>query len=55
MIARRNMRYLVTVGKHVGNIRAIVRQPPITTIEGLLKAAFSAGSAPRLYSEDLSE
>jgi hypothetical protein len=42
---------LVTAGKHVNNIRAIARQPPIT-VEGLLEAVFSVGSAPRLYSED---
>jgi hypothetical protein len=42
----------VTAGKHVNNIRAINSQPPITTIEGLLEAAFSVGSALRLYSED---
>jgi hypothetical protein len=46
MIARRNIRCLVTVGKHVNDIRAIARQPPITT-EGLLEAVFSVGSAPR--------
>jgi hypothetical protein len=43
---------LVTAGKHVKNIRAIARQPPITKIEELLKAVFSAGSGPDLYSED---
>jgi hypothetical protein len=43
------MRCLVAAGKHVNDIRAIVRQPPITT-EKLLEAAFSVGSAPRLYS-----
>jgi hypothetical protein len=52
MIARRNMHCLVTVGKHVNSIRAIARQPPITTIGKLLKAVFSVGSAPRLYNED---
>jgi hypothetical protein len=43
---------LVMVGKHVTDIRAIARQPPIATIEGLSEAMFSVGSAPRLYSED---
>jgi hypothetical protein len=42
---------LVAAGKHVNDIRAIPRQPPITT-EKLLEAVFSVGSAPRLYSED---
>jgi hypothetical protein len=46
------MRCLVTAGKHVNNIRDIGRQPSITTIEGLLEAAFSVGSDPRLYSEE---
>jgi hypothetical protein len=45
------MRYLVTVGKHVDDIRANAKQPPITTIEKLLEAVFSVGFAPRLYSE----
>jgi hypothetical protein len=43
------MRYLVTAGKHVNDIRAIARQPFITTIEGLLEVVFSVESAPRLY------
>jgi hypothetical protein len=35
--------------KHVNNIRAITRQPPITTIqELLLRALFSVWSAPGL-------
>jgi hypothetical protein len=38
------MRCLVTAGKHVNDIRAIARQPPITT-EKLLEAVFSVGSA----------
>jgi hypothetical protein len=42
---------LVTAGKHVNDIRAIARQAPIT-IEKMLEAVFSVGSAPRLYSED---
>jgi hypothetical protein len=46
------MRYFVAAGKHVNHIRAIARQQPITTIEGLLEAVFSVESAPRLYSED---
>jgi hypothetical protein len=45
------MHCLVTAGKHVNNIRALARQPPITTIE-LLGAVFSVGSAPRLYNEE---
>jgi hypothetical protein len=45
---RRNMRCLVTADKHVNIIRAITRQPLLTTIEGLLEAVFSVGSAPRL-------
>jgi hypothetical protein len=40
------------VAKHVNNIRAIARQPPIITIEGLLDAVFFVGSAPKVYSED---
>jgi hypothetical protein len=43
---------LVAPGKHVTDIRAIARKPPITTIEKLLEAVFSVGSAPRLFSED---
>jgi hypothetical protein len=54
-IARRNMRCLVTAGKHVNNIRAIASQPPITTIEGLLEALFSIGSSPRLHNDDTSQ
>jgi hypothetical protein len=49
---RRNVRCLVTAGKHVNNIRAIARNPPITTIEGLLKAVFSVSSAPWPHTED---
>jgi hypothetical protein len=45
-------RCFVTVCTHVNNIRAIAKQQPITTIEELLKAAFSVGSAPRPYNED---
>jgi hypothetical protein len=52
-IARMNMCCLVTACEHVNNIRAIARQPPITTIEGILEATFSVGSASRLYSEGL--
>jgi hypothetical protein len=43
---------LVTASKHIINIQAITRQPPITAVEGLLEAVFSVGSAPRLCSED---
>jgi hypothetical protein len=49
---RRNMCCLVAAGKHVNNIQAVVRQPPITTIEKLLDEVFSVGSALRLYSKD---
>jgi hypothetical protein len=42
---------LVTAGKHVNNIGAIARQPPISTY-GLQEVVFSVESAPRLYSED---
>jgi hypothetical protein len=45
------MHCLATAGKHVNNIRAIARLPPIT-IEKLVEAVFSLGSAPRLYNED---
>jgi hypothetical protein len=38
--------------KHVNNIRDIARQPPITTIEELLRAVFSVGSDPDLHNED---
>jgi hypothetical protein len=44
--------FLVTVGKHVNSIRAIARQPIITTIEEVLGAVLSVGSAPGLYMED---
>jgi hypothetical protein len=43
---------LVTAGKNVNDISAVARQSPITTIEKLLEAMFSIGSAPRLYNED---
>jgi hypothetical protein len=36
-------------GKYVNKIQAIARQPPITTIEGLLEAVFSVWSAPGPY------
>jgi hypothetical protein len=42
----------VTAVKHVNSVRAIARQPPITTVEGLMEEVFSVESAPRLYSED---
>jgi hypothetical protein len=51
-IARKNMRCLVTTGKLVNDIRAIAGQPHITTIEKLLEAVFSVGSAPKLYNEN---
>jgi hypothetical protein len=44
---------LVTAGKHVNDIRAVARQPLITTIEKLLEAVFSVKSTPRLYSKNL--
>jgi hypothetical protein len=50
--ARRNMCCLVTAGKHVKNIRAVARQPPMTTIEELLEAMFPLGFLPGLYNED---
>jgi hypothetical protein len=50
-MVRRNMRCLVTVGKHVNNIRAITRQPPIT-IKELFGAVFSVGSVRSIYNED---
>jgi hypothetical protein len=43
---------LVTARKHVNNIRAIARQPPIKIIEELLEVVFSVTSALRLYNED---
>jgi hypothetical protein len=46
------MRCLVVAAKHVNDIRAVAKQPPMATIEGLLEAVFSIGFAPRLYSED---
>jgi hypothetical protein len=46
------MRCLAAAGKHVNDIRPVARQPPIITIEKLLEALYSVGSAPRLYSED---
>jgi hypothetical protein len=45
MTAWRNMCCLVTAGKHINNIQATARQPPITIVEGLLEAVFSVGSA----------
>jgi hypothetical protein len=46
-----------TVIRHFrrNDIQSIARQPPMTTIEGLLEAVFSVGSAPRLYNEDKSQ
>jgi hypothetical protein len=43
---------MVTAGKHINNIRAIARQPSITTIEELLRAVFSFGSVQKLYDQD---
>jgi hypothetical protein len=45
------VRCLATAGKHVQNIWAIARQPPII-IEGLMKDVLSVGSAQGLYNED---
>jgi hypothetical protein len=46
------MRCLVKACKHVNDILAVARQPPITTIEGLLKVVFPVGSAPALNNEN---
>jgi hypothetical protein len=46
---RDNSLCLVMAGKHVNNIRALSKQPSMTTVEKLLKTLFSAGSAPMLY------
>jgi hypothetical protein len=43
---------LVAAGKHVNDIQAVARQPPITTIEKLMEAVFTVGSILRLYSKD---
>jgi hypothetical protein len=43
---------MVAVDKHINDIQDITRQLPIRTIEKLLEAVFSVGSAPRLYSKD---
>jgi hypothetical protein len=50
-IERTNMLCLVTAGKHVKDIRAIAKQPAITT-KGMLGAVFSVGTAQRLSIED---
>jgi hypothetical protein len=42
---------LVAAGKYVNDIPAIARQPLIT-MEKLREVVLSAGSAPKLYSED---
>jgi hypothetical protein len=42
---------LVIINKHVNDIRALSRRPPITTVEKVLETVFSVGSVPRLYSE----
>jgi hypothetical protein len=49
---RDNGCYLVTVGKHINNIRAISRKPPITTTDKLLETVFSARSVQSGYKED---
>jgi hypothetical protein len=53
-IARRNMHCLVAADRHINSIRAVSRQPPITTIEALLELVFSVGPTLRLYSKDSS-
>jgi hypothetical protein len=40
---------------HGSDIRSTARQPPTTTMEGLLNAVFSVGSAPRSYNKDTSQ
>jgi hypothetical protein len=50
---RDNSCCFVTAGKHVNDIRATARQPPISTIEEMLGAVFTVGSAPELYNEEL--
>jgi hypothetical protein len=60
MVVRRKMSCFIAAGKNVNDIWAITRQLPMTTIEELLEAVFSAGSLAvfsagslsRLYSED---
>jgi hypothetical protein len=54
-IARRNRRYLVTVGKHVNSIRAIARQLLITTIEETLVGGVFRWVRPGLYNDDRRE
>jgi hypothetical protein len=44
------MHCLATADKHINDIRAIARQPPMKTIEGVLEAMFSVESAPAYFS-----
>jgi hypothetical protein len=46
------MRCFVTAGEHVNNIRAIARQPSMTTIQDLLQAMFPVGVVSGIYNED---
>jgi hypothetical protein len=48
-ITRKNVSCLVTAGKHVKYIRTIAKQQPRRTIQQLLEAVFSVGSALKLY------
>lgn len=48
---RLNMSCLATAGKHINNIQAIFREPPITT-EKLLGAVIPVEPAPSLYNEN---
>jgi hypothetical protein len=43
---------LITAGKHINNIRAIARKPPITTTEELLETVFSVRLVPSGYKGD---
>jgi hypothetical protein len=44
---------LAAAGKHISDIRDIVRQSPIAIIDELFKAVFSVGCASKWYNEDL--
>jgi hypothetical protein len=43
---------LVTAGKHVKSVRAIVRQPPITKLKRLLEPVLFIRFTRKVYSED---
>jgi hypothetical protein len=45
-IARTNISFFVSAGKHVNIILSIAKQPLIITIVGLWEAVFSVASAP---------